>query len=218
MLPPEAAGGDRRPDAAPGHGRGRPALRRPGRRARPRRARDPRGSGRDPEDARARPRPRPGRAAARPDRGVGPRRHQARRGPGRDRGLDRARARPRDDAPRSRAAHGGGRPARQPPLRLTGELSDRALARATRALFDPPAPEEVLAAFERLKAAGLPTAPFADGLRRAGLEAPPAETEGAPALPTATGWRSRASVADATSGRSPRARFLRDIRACTSLI
>lgn len=65
---------------------------------------------------------------------------------------------------------------------FTGEISDRALSRATRKLFDPPAPQEILAAFERLKAANLPTAPFAVGLRRAGLEAPPAETEGAPAL------------------------------------
>lgn len=65
---------------------------------------------------------------------------------------------------------------------FTGEISDGALSRATGALFAPPTPEEIVAAFERLKAANLPTAPFADGLRRAGLEAPPAETEGAPAL------------------------------------
>jgi hypothetical protein len=65
---------------------------------------------------------------------------------------------------------------------LTGRLSEAALARAARAALAPPGPEEALAAVERLRAADLPTAPFADGLRRAGLEAPPASAEGAAAL------------------------------------
>ena len=47
----------------------------------------------------------------------------------------------------------------------------------------PEVAEEIGAAYERLRGAGLPTAPFADGLMRAGLPAPPASTEGAAALP-----------------------------------
>jgi hypothetical protein len=66
---------------------------------------------------------------------------------------------------------------------FTGALSDAALARATRAVFDPPTPEEIAAAYDRLAAAGIAAGPFADGLRRAGIEPPPAAAEGAPALP-----------------------------------
>lgn len=65
---------------------------------------------------------------------------------------------------------------------FTGEIADAALARAARAPFVPPAPEEIDAAYELLRAADLPTAPFAAGLRRAGLAAPPGVTGGAPAL------------------------------------
>jgi hypothetical protein len=65
---------------------------------------------------------------------------------------------------------------------LTGELSEAALARATRAALSSPEPEEILAAYERLRTAGLATGPFADGLRRAGVEAPPGTAEGAAAL------------------------------------
>lgn len=66
---------------------------------------------------------------------------------------------------------------------LTGQLSQGALDRAAAAAMAPPSVEEIGAAYERLRAAGLPTAPFADGLRRAGLPAPPASTEGGVALP-----------------------------------
>jgi len=65
---------------------------------------------------------------------------------------------------------------------FTGRLSEAALARAAAAALAPPAPEEIAAAFDRLRGAGLATAPFADGLRRAGLDAPPAVADGAPAL------------------------------------
>lgn len=66
---------------------------------------------------------------------------------------------------------------------LSGRLSEGALARANAAALAAPTPVEIEAAFERLRVAGLPTAPFADGLRRAGLEAPPASAEGRSALP-----------------------------------
>lgn len=66
---------------------------------------------------------------------------------------------------------------------LTGRLSQAALDRAAAAAMAPPSAEEIGAAYERLRGAGLPTAPFADGLMRAGLPAPPASTEGAAALP-----------------------------------
>jgi hypothetical protein len=65
---------------------------------------------------------------------------------------------------------------------LTGRLSEAALERAAQAAQAPANPEEIAAAYERLRAAGLPTAPFADGLRRAGIEPPPASPEGRPAL------------------------------------
>lgn len=65
---------------------------------------------------------------------------------------------------------------------LTGQLSEAALGKAIDDALAPPAPLEIEAAFERLRGAGLPTAPFADGLRRAGLEAPPASAEGRAAL------------------------------------
>ncbi len=65
---------------------------------------------------------------------------------------------------------------------LTGRISDAALARAVRAALVAPAPEEIAAAYDRLRAAGLSTVPFADGLRRAGIEAPPATADGAAAL------------------------------------
>lgn len=65
---------------------------------------------------------------------------------------------------------------------LTGRLSDEALARATRAAFDPALPGEIDAAIERLRGAGVATAPFADGLRRFGIDAHAAPTEGAAAL------------------------------------
>lgn len=65
---------------------------------------------------------------------------------------------------------------------LTGQLSEAALGRAIADAVAPPAPVEIEAAFERLRGAGLPTAPFADGLRRAGFEAPPASAEGKAAL------------------------------------
>ncbi len=66
---------------------------------------------------------------------------------------------------------------------LTGRLGERDLAKATRAALTPPVPEEITAAYERLLGAGLATAPFADGLRRAGLEAPPSVSAGDAALP-----------------------------------
>ncbi|MBP7001254.1 hypothetical protein [Amaricoccus sp.] len=65
---------------------------------------------------------------------------------------------------------------------LTGRLSEAALGRAIVAAMAPPTPVEIEAAFERLRVAGLPTAPFADGLRRAGHDAPPASAEGKAAL------------------------------------
>lgn len=65
---------------------------------------------------------------------------------------------------------------------LTGRLSQSALDRVAAAALAPPTAEEVGAAYERLRAAGLPTAPFADGLLRAGIPAPPASTEGGVAL------------------------------------
>ncbi len=66
---------------------------------------------------------------------------------------------------------------------LTGKLGDGALGRAARATLAPPLPQEIDAAYERLRGAGLATAPFADALRRFGIEAPPATVEGAAALP-----------------------------------
>ncbi|MBP7240652.1 hypothetical protein [Amaricoccus sp.] len=65
---------------------------------------------------------------------------------------------------------------------LTGRLGEPALGRAVEAAMASPGPVEIEAAFERLRTAGLPTAPFADGLRRIGLEAPPASAEGGEAL------------------------------------
>ncbi len=65
---------------------------------------------------------------------------------------------------------------------FTGRLSDAALARAAAAALAPPTAEDVAAAYGRLRDAGLATAPFADGLRRAGLAALPGAPDGAPAL------------------------------------
>lgn len=65
---------------------------------------------------------------------------------------------------------------------FTGHLGEPALARGARAALADPTPDEVAAAYDRLRAAGLATTPFADGLRRAGLSAPAASPEGAPAL------------------------------------
>jgi hypothetical protein len=65
---------------------------------------------------------------------------------------------------------------------FSGALNEAALARATRAALAPPDPADVAAAYDRLEAAGIATAPFADGLRRFGFDAPPGVTEGAPAL------------------------------------
>lgn len=70
---------------------------------------------------------------------------------------------------------------------LTGRLSEAALDRVAAAALGPPTPEETEAAYERLRGAGLPTAPFADGLLRAGFPAPPAATEGAAPL-SARDW------------------------------
>ncbi len=65
---------------------------------------------------------------------------------------------------------------------FTGQITEAALARASQAALGPPLQDEIEAAFARLREAGLATGPFADGLRRAGIEAPMASEEGAPAL------------------------------------
>lgn len=78
---------------------------------------------------------------------------------------------------------------------FTGRLSEAALARGARAATAAPTQEEILAAYDRLRAAGLPTAPFADGLRRAGFDAPPATAEGATAL-GASDWAALHGLCD----------------------
>jgi hypothetical protein len=69
----------------------------------------------------------------------------------------------------------------------TGRIEDGPLARAAKPALAPPAAEEITAAFAALKAAGLPTAPFAAGLARAGIAAPPGDPDGAEAL-TPEAW------------------------------
>jgi len=64
----------------------------------------------------------------------------------------------------------------------TGRIEDGALARAARPALAAPSPDEIAAAMATLTAAGLPTAPFAAGLARAGIDAPEASPEGAEVL------------------------------------
>jgi hypothetical protein len=66
---------------------------------------------------------------------------------------------------------------------VTGRIEDGPLARAAKPALAPPAPAEIAAAFATLDAAGLPTAPFAAGLDRAGIAAPEGTADGAEALP-----------------------------------
>ncbi len=65
---------------------------------------------------------------------------------------------------------------------LNGTLSEAALGRALEAARSAPTPQEIGFAYGRLRSAGLATAPFADGLRRADLPAPPGTMDGATAL------------------------------------
>lgn len=65
---------------------------------------------------------------------------------------------------------------------LTGAVEDGTLARAAKPALGAPAPDEIAGAMARLDAAGLPTAPFAAGLARAGIDAPPGSDVGTPAL------------------------------------